>query len=160
MMKQGIETWIVIPEPLPIYQRLMPKLRTPLRARKYPQKMETCQLKGKRVVNPIIDWKDADVLVYAAVEKICMNPLYGCGWKRVGCIGCPLASKNERRKEFARYPKHKLAYIRAFSRMLSERKKRGLDGSWKTGEDVFHTWMEDGVLPGQIVFDGMEEDTL
>lgn len=122
--------------------------------------METCQLKGKRVVNPIIDWKDADVLGYAAVEKICMNPLYGCGWKRVGCIGCPLASKNERRKEFAQYSKYKLAYIRAFSRMLAEREKRGLDGSWKTGEDVFHTWMEDGVLPGQIVFDGMEEDTL
>ena len=40
MMKQGIETWIVIPEPLPIYPRLMPKLRTPLRALKYPQKMQ------------------------------------------------------------------------------------------------------------------------
>ena len=40
MMKQGIKVWIVIPEPLPIYPRLMPKLRTPLRARKYPQKMK------------------------------------------------------------------------------------------------------------------------
>lgn len=40
MMKQGVDVWIVIPEPLPIYQRLMPKLRTPLRARKYPQKMK------------------------------------------------------------------------------------------------------------------------
>lgn len=122
--------------------------------------METCQLKGKRVVNPIIDWKDADVLGYAAVEKICMNPLYGCGWKRVGCIGCPLASKNERRKEFAQYSKYKLAYIRAFSRMLAEQEKQGLDGSWKTGEDVFHAWMEDGVLPGQMVLEGMEEDAL
>ena len=44
--------------------------------------------------------------------------------------------------------------------MLAEREKRGLDGSWKTGEDVFHAWMEDGVLPGQMIFDGMEEDTL
>lgn len=40
MMKQGTEVWIVIPKPLPIYPRLMPKLRTPLRARKYPQKMK------------------------------------------------------------------------------------------------------------------------
>lgn len=38
MIKQGIEVWIVIPEPLPIYPRLMPKLRTPIRAKKYPQK--------------------------------------------------------------------------------------------------------------------------
>lgn len=39
-MKQGVEVWIVIPKPLPIFPRLMPKLRTPLRARKYPQKMK------------------------------------------------------------------------------------------------------------------------
>ena len=41
MMKQGIEVWIVIPGPIPVYPRLMPKLRTPLRARTYPQKMQT-----------------------------------------------------------------------------------------------------------------------
>lgn len=29
------QVWIVIPEPLPIFQRLMPKLNTPLRAVKY-----------------------------------------------------------------------------------------------------------------------------
>nr|UVY68410.1 MAG: phosphoadenosine phosphosulfate reductase family protein [Bacteriophage sp.] len=119
--------------------------------------MEACQLKRKRIVNPIIDWKDADVLGYAAVEKICMNPLYGCGWKRVGCIGCPIASKNERRKEFAQYSKYKLAYIRAFDRMLAERRKRELPCAWQTGEDVMHWWMEDGVLPGQMVIEGMED---
>ena len=32
------QVWIVIPEPLPIFQRLMPKLNTPLRAVKYPQR--------------------------------------------------------------------------------------------------------------------------
>ena len=119
--------------------------------------MENCQLKGKRVVNPIIDWADTDIWEYADAEGISMNPMYACGWKRVGCIGCPLASKKERRKEFAQYSKYKLAYIRAFSRMLAEREKRGLDGSWKTGEDVFHAWMEDGVLPGQMVLEGMED---
>lgn len=94
---------------------------------------------------------------YAAAEKICMNPLYGCGWKRVGCIGCPIASKNERRKEFAQYSKYKLAYIRAFDRMLAERRKRELPCAWQNGEDVMHWWMEDGVLPGQMVFEGMED---
>lgn len=121
--------------------------------------MENCQLKGKRIVNPIIDWTDADVLGYAKEEKICMNPLYACGWKRVGCIGCPMASKH-RKVEFARYPKIKAAYVRAFDRMLAERRKRGLPCDWQTGEDVMHWWMEDGVLPGQMIFDGMEEDTL
>lgn len=121
--------------------------------------LENCQLKARRTVNPIIDWAESDVLDYASAEKICMNPLYECGWKRVGCIGCPMAGKH-RITEFARYPKIKAAYIRAFGRMLNERKKRKPSTDWQTGEDVMHWWMEDGVLPGQMVLEGMEEDTL
>ena len=117
---------------------------------------ETCQLKGKRVVNPIIDWKDNEVMDYAAVEKIPMNLLYCEGFHRVGCVGCPMASKN-RIMEFARYPRIKAAYIRAFDRMLEERRKRSLPCQWQSGVDVFHWWMEDGVLPGQEVLGGFEE---
>lgn len=123
---------------------------------------ENCQLKSKRTVNPIVDWKEKDVLNYCAEQKITMNPLYACGWKRVGCIGCPMAGKH-RYAEFARYPKIKAAYVRAFDRMLDERRRRGkMEGVrfGETGEDVMHWWMEDGVLPGQMIFDGMEEDTL
>ena len=123
--------------------------------------MENCQLKGTRAVNPIIDWKDDDVLGYCETEKIRMNPLYACGWKRVGCIGCPMAGKH-RYAEFKSYPKIKAAYVRAFDRMLSRREELGkMEGGMKwgsTGIDVFHWWMEDGVLPGQMFFDGMEED--
>ena len=118
--------------------------------------MENCQLKGTRTINPIIDWKESDVLGYASSEKICMNPLYECGWKRVGCIGCPIAGKY-RYAEFKRYPKIKAAYVRAFDRMLLERQKRGLPCDWQTGDDVMHWWMEDGVLPGQMAFEGMED---
>ncbi len=118
---------------------------------------ETCQMKGKRVVNPIIDWQDDEVLDYAAVEKIPMNPLYCEGFHRVGCMGCPMAGAKMRALEFARYPKIKAAYIRAFDRMNLERKKRGLPCQWQSGVDVFHWWMEDGVLPGQEVLGGFEE---
>ena len=118
--------------------------------------LENCQLKARRTVNPIIDWAESDVLDYASAEKICMNPLYECGWKRVGCIGCPMAGKH-RNTEFSRYPKIKAAYIRAFDRMLAKRKKRESSNDWQTGEDVMHWWMEDGVLPGQMVLEGMED---
>ena len=117
---------------------------------------ETCQMKGQRVVNPIIDWKNDDVLDYAAVEKIPMNPLYCEGFHRVGCVGCPMAAK-QRLMEFALYPKIKAAYIRAFDRMLKARRERGLPCQWQSGVDVFHWWMEDGVLSGQEVLGGFEE---
>lgn len=38
------EVFIVIPEPLPIFPRLMPKLGTPIRARKFPSRMRTFYL--------------------------------------------------------------------------------------------------------------------
>ena len=40
MMKQGIEVWIVIPKPIPIFPLFMPEQGKPIRARKYPQKMK------------------------------------------------------------------------------------------------------------------------
>ena len=122
---------------------------------------ENCQMKGKRVVNPIIDWTTADVLDYAVAEHICMNPLYECGFNRVGCVGCPMAGKFWREFEFTKFPKYKAAYIRAFQKMMEERERRGktVNGTrWgRDGVDVFHWWMEDGVLPGQEVLNGFEE---
>ena len=117
---------------------------------------ESCKLQAKRTCNPIVDWSDRDVWDYIESEKIPVNPLYRCGFHRVGCIGCPLASRQTRYFEFTRYPTYQRAYIRAFDRMLQERQNRGLPCDWRAGKDVFHWWMEDGVLPGQVEFEEMD----
>lgn len=119
---------------------------------------EDCRMKGKRVCNPIIDWSDRDVWDYLRDQKVEVNPLYCEGFDRVGCIGCPMAAK-KRYAQFARYPKYQANYIRAFDKMIAARKANGLETRklGNTGEDVFHWWMEDGVLPGQTdMFDEME----
>lgn len=109
---------------------------------------ERCMKKNKMVVNPIIDWTHRDIWEFIRSEKIEYNPLYECGYKRVGCIGCPMASKG-RWKEFADFPTYQRAYIRAFDKMLNE-----LDNPrWKTGYDVFLWWMEDKNVKGQLSFD-------
>ena len=117
---------------------------------------ENCRLQAKRVCNPIIDWSDSDVWDYIDAEHININPLYQCGFSRVGCIGCPMAGKKGREFAFSRHNTYQRAYIRAFDRMIEERKRRGLPCDWQTGIDVFHWWMEDGVLPGQIEFEEMD----
>lgn len=113
-----------------------------------------CKLKAKRIVNPIVDWSDADVWDFLHDAKVPANPLYECGMERVGCIGCPLAKKSKRYAEFRRWPAYEKLYIQAFDRMLDERRARGrLGGNWMmggTGQDVFRWWMEEDVLPGQM----------
>lgn len=110
---------------------------------------ENCRLKAKRVCNPIIDWTDNDVWDYINSEKIKTNVLYQCGFQRVGCIGCPLAKKENRIFEFEKYPIYKKNYICAFDKMLLEREKARKGTKWKTGEEVFFWWIEE-YFPNQI----------
>lgn len=120
--------------------------------------METCKIRGKLVANPIVDWEDYEVWDYILSEKILMNPLYECGFHRVGCVGCPMAGK-KRWFEFARYPTFQHAYMRAFEKMLAIRLIRRPEAytRWKTPDDVFRWWMEDKNLDGQIGFDDLPE---
>ncbi len=64
-----------------------------------------------------------------------MNPLYFCGFSRVGCIGCPMAGKH-RYFEFARYPQYEKLYLMAFDRMLEE-KGAGAKGLMAVGARVY-----------------------
>lgn len=115
--------------------------------------VEDCYLHHKVVINPIVDWSDDDVWEFLHHYGCRSNPLYECGYKRIGCIGCPMAA-NRRYKEFNDYPKYKFNYIKAFDRMLERRKERGLetDETWKSGKDVFKWWMGEDV--NQISFFG------
>lgn len=118
--------------------------------------VESCIKKNKMVVNPLIDWTDADIWTFIEQEHIKTNPLYECGYDRVGCIGCPMAGK-KRYKEFADFPKYKDAYISAFDRMLVARAQRGKVSQWRNGKDVFLWWMETDSMPGQMVIDDFIE---
>lgn len=122
---------------------------------------ENCKLRAKRVVNPIVDWTDNDVWDFLHDANKPINPLYDEGFRRVGCIGCPMAGKG-RTKEFVRWPKYRQMYIKAFGNMLLERKRKGKEGgSWRAGTgavDVFNWWMEYDVLPGQVSIDDLIEE--
>lgn len=113
------------------------------------QLFETCNLKSKMTVNPIVDWSDDDVWDYTHSEHLPVNPLYCEGHKRVGCIGCPMAGGG-RQHEFMRWPKYEELYVAAFERMLEARRAKGKPCDWQTGRDVFRWWMEDKNIAGQL----------
>ena len=50
------------------------------------------------VCNPILYWTDSDVWNFIKDRNIKVCDLYSMGFKRVGCVGCPMASKRERER--------------------------------------------------------------
>lgn len=118
------------------------------------QLVEHCYMQAKVLINPIYDWTDSDVWEFLRHYGCKSNPLYECGFNRIGCIGCPMGSKH-RYFQFRRYPKFKENYLRAFGRMIERRKERGMydKRKWDTPENVFKWWMEED--PDQLSFDGI-----
>lgn len=101
-----------------------------------------CPTKGNHVINPVIDWSTDDVWEFIHEYNVPYCKLYDEGYKRLGCIGCPMSTHQE--DELEKYPKYKRAYIRAFEKMLKEGTERGIDyKQWKTGEDVFKWWVKE-----------------
>lgn len=110
--------------------------------------VEHCYRTTSTMLNPIIEWSDTDVWDFLKAHGCKSNPLYECGLKRVGCIGCPMAGKNVY-AEFERWPKYRALYVMAFDRMLEARRRAGkinrLDTQWFNGESVMRWWLgEDG----------------
>lgn len=113
--------------------------------------VESCYKRHKTLLNPIIEWDDTNVWEFIRAEGIDYCGLYDDGFCRLGCIGCPMARKKGREREFLRWPKYRENYIHAFERMLQERRARGrIADQWATGLDVYRWWMEYDELPGQI----------
>lgn len=104
--------------------------------------IESCVIKGKNILNPIIDWTESEVWEFIKKYNLPYCKLYDEGFSRLGCVGCPMGGRRNMLREFERYPKFKENFIRAFDRMISKREKDGLEtGSWKTGKDVFNWWL-------------------
>lgn len=112
--------------------------------------------KRKNIVRPIIDWTDDEIWEYIHKYNLPYCELYDKGFKRLGCIGCPLSSNQKRELEL--YPKYKGNYIRAFTKMINERHKKGKSCEWETGEDVLKWWIGDSYkrkeVEGQCSFMG------
>lgn len=104
--------------------------------------VEQCYLKRRTTLNPIIDWDEEDVWEYLnTIIKVQHCELYDQGFKRLGCIGCPMQQPEGILKEFERWPKYKELYLRAFERMLDARKDSPRPRSWKTPEEVMEWWL-------------------
>ena len=93
------------------------RYKEPEICRTYPHKEKA------KIYLPILDWTDEDVERFITERGIKCHPLYYDEngkfrvERRLGCLGCPLASGNGR-KDFEQYPKMLAAWIRAEKKYL------------------------------------------
>lgn len=123
--------------------------------------IESCYRTRSVLVNPIVDWTDDDVWEYLRHYGCESNPLYACGENRIGCIGCPMQGFERMKRDFAKHPKYRANYVRAFDRMLKNRRERRLEisAAWHDGEHVMRWWTGDD--PMQIsLFDDIDREYL
>ena len=104
------------------------------RAKRY-KEPEECRVYSKKekvkVYLPILEWTDQDVAEFIKERNIKCHPLYYGGGqfdvtKRLGCMGCPLASRKKRIQFFKENQKWLKAWIRAGQKWyISEKYQNG-----------------------------------
>lgn len=119
--------------------------------------VENCYRTQKTMVNPIIDWSDDDVWEFIHERKLPYCSLYDEGWKRLGCVGCPMGGAKGMTKGFERWPQYKKLYLKAFDEMLKVRKHRVMDDvKWTDAQAVMDWWLGKTGVPtdkNQIAMD-------
>ena len=118
---------------------------------------ESCYRYKKTILNPVINWEDEDVWEFIHEYNVPYCKLYDEGYKRLGCIGCPMNVVTAA-SDLQHYTKYREAYLRAFGRMIEERKKHGLPCVWETPEQVMDWWLgkrakRDNPIEGQLAID-------
>lgn len=110
--------------------------------------VENCRTHpDKRYLHPIIDWSTDDVFAYCASRELPLCSLYDEGWKRIGCVMCPMAGREGMLRDMARWPKIAAAYKRAIGRCVEERKRNGIadvSREWGTEDDMWNWWIRGG----------------
>ena len=126
------------------------------RAARY-KEPELCRSYGKgvkaRVYLPILDWTDQDVADFVADRKIQCHPLYYTNGvfhveRRLGCMGCPLASMTKRLEEFKEHPNLIKAWVRASAKHMAKHpnvssRKRYKNAYNHVVRNLFYTTDED-----------------
>lgn len=95
----------------------------------------------KKLISPIFYWSEQDVWAYIRRHQLPYCELYDRGWRRIGCVGCPMAGEKTARWELAQYPGLAHAYRNAMQKGWERRVAKGLKTLWTSGQDMYDWWL-------------------
>lgn len=124
------------------------------------EQMVTCvKGKDKILVSPIINWTERDVLEFLnEVVKVPHCKLYDEGYKRIGCILCPMSNYRQKIRDMQRFPHVKRKWIQTIQKLIDA---GYLNRNFTNAEFGFNWWISDKsfdqyyaeeVLQGKIDF--------
>lgn len=88
---------------------------------------------NRKFLNPIIDWSTEDVWRYIRGERIRYCSLYDEGFKRLGCVLCPMSREVQR--DLSRWP----GICRAWERAIKSTWK---PGRFSSAEQLWQWWLD------------------
>ena len=92
--------------------------------------------KKKYFLRPIITWDSGEVWEYIKTNNLAYCSLYDEGFKRLGCILCPMTTTRQALIEIARFPKVAHLWRLSCDRIVAKRLALG-KGSYKTGKELW-----------------------
>ena len=104
---------------------------------------ETCYAQSEKRINPLAYWPDSYIWDYSREAGLEQCGLYGEGFHRLGCIGCPMAGEAVRRQEFERWPGFYRLWIRVLDQVIALRARQGMKNSHACGQAWFEWWIQD-----------------
>lgn len=123
--------------------------------------------RGDVVVAPVAYWTDEDVWNLIHSQKIPYCKLYDEGFKRIGCVGCPI-NPQAREKEFERWPEMKALWMEGARRCwekgqttMNNKGEKYYVAKFESPEALFKWWMtgRKDEPDGNCVFTEMMENT-
>ena len=94
--------------------------------------------KDKVVISPIFEWTDNDIWAFIRKHKLPYCDLYDNGFRRIGCLFCPMDSPKGKAMEMQLFPKFaERVYIRAIRELM----EKGKYDQFRTPEQVFQWWV-------------------
>lgn len=119
------------------------------RAKRWKEKVEDfVKSDCEYIICPIVYWTDEDVWDFIRSRKLSYCELYDEGFRRLGCINCPMASAKTRKAQLERDPQFLKAYLRASELMwarwhnhINRNGRPHVASRFKSGKEWYDYWV-------------------